>query len=337
MEVAMVRLRFALLATVCLILPFGTHAQKRVSIAGNVYYGDELHPAINVIASLDNAEGDHFASEATNDNGQFRFSGLKPAIYTLRIDVSGFEPVNQSLDMSYSSDRGVRIYLKPIPNKQDSHKASTISVHELSMPAKAREFMDSGKKKLYQDKNSTGGLADFQQAISIAPGYYEAYYQTGMDYLALENRGEAEKYFQKSIEVSGDKYGEADVGLGTLMMDRGNLSDAEKTIRRGLQLNPNLWLGHYELSRVLVVQKRFSDAELSAHQARLLAPTAPMVYRLLSIIHLAQKNYPALLEDIDAYLKLDPDSPAGVRARQLRDQLQQKLSAEQLAPTSGKP
>src|SRR5260370_20566566 len=229
-EVAMLRYRLALSVVVCLILSLGTHAQRRVMIAGSIYFGDDLHPAANVSIALGNAEEDQFATEVTNDNGQFQFGGLRPATYTLKIDVSGYEPVNQSLDMSYSSDRGLRIYLKPIPNKQDSHKASTISVHELSMPAKAREFMDSGKKKLYQDKNSTGGLADFQQAISIAPGYYEAYYQTGMDYLALENRGEAEKNFQKSVEVSGDKYGEADVGVGTLLRDRGNLSAAKKPI-----------------------------------------------------------------------------------------------------------
>ena len=76
------------------------------------------------------------------------------------------------------------------------------------MPAKARDLMQSGKKKLYEDKNSPGGLADFQQAISLAPGYYEAHYQLAMAYLSLGNNAEAEKSFRKAIEVSGDKCGE---------------------------------------------------------------------------------------------------------------------------------
>lgn len=333
----MARLRLTLLVTGCLMLLFPTHAQRRVMIAGNVYYGDDSHPAGNVTVSLDNAEGDHFATEVTSEDGQFHFTGLRPASYLLKIDVTGYEPVNDSLDMSFVSDRGVRIYLKPIPNKQDSRRATTISAHELSMPAKARDYMESGKKKLYQDKDSSGGLHDFQQAISIAPGYYEAYYQAGMGYVATGNRGDAEKSFQKSIELSGDKYGEAEIGLGTMMMERGTLSDAERTIRKGLQLSPNLWIGHYELGRALLNEKRYSEAELSANQARLLAPTAPIVYRLLSNIHLALKNYPALFEDIEAYLKLDPDSAAGARAKELRDQLQQKLSAEHRSPATGKP
>jgi Carboxypeptidase regulatory-like domain len=45
-------------------------------------------------------------------------------------------------------------------------------------------------------------------------------------------------------------------------------------------------------------------------------------------IHMQQKNYAALLQDIDAYVKLDPDSPAGIRAKRLREKVQEKLASE---------
>ena len=336
-EVAMIRLRVALLVTSLLFVPLSSNAQRRVALAGNVYFGDESHPAGNISVSLENTSEGHFATQSTNGAGQFRFGSLQPATYVLKIDETGFEPVNETVDVSLSPDKDVKICLRPTPKNPQYRKGSVVSLHELSMPDKAREYMESGKKKLYQGKDTAGALADFQHAISIAPGYYEAYYQAGMDYLALGNRADAEKSFRKAVELSDDKYGEADVGVGILMLDRGIFADAEKMIRRGLQLNPNFWLGHYELGRALVNEKRLPEAELSAIQARLLAPTTPIVYRLLSLIHLAQKNYPALLEDIDTYLALDPDSPAGQRAKQFRDQLQQKLAAEHFAPASGKP
>jgi tetratricopeptide (TPR) repeat protein len=196
------------------------------------------------------------------------------------------------------------------------------------MPAKARDLMESGKKKLYEDKNSSAGLGDFQQAISLAPGYYEAYYQLAMAYLSLGNSGEAEKSFRKSIEVSGDKYGEADVRLGTILLDQGNSAEGEKAVRRGIQLNPNFWLGHYELGRALVNEKRIHEAQDSAEHARLLAPGTAIVYRLLANIHLQQKDYAALLQDVDEYLRLDPDSPAGLRAKELREQITQKMTRD---------
>jgi hypothetical protein len=42
-------------------------------------------------------------------------------------------------------------------------------------------------------------------------------------------------------------------------------------------------------------------------------------------VHLNERNYAALLQDLDAYIKLDPDSPAGLRAKELRTQVAQKV------------
>lgn len=334
----MIRLGFAMLLFLsCLMVPLSANAQTPVALGGNVYYEDDYSPAKNVVISLSDVEQVQLTTQATSDDGGFRFRGLMRSTYTVSINASGYEPITLTVDLSFSSDKVVAIYLKRSSEKQVFPKASTISMHELSIPAKARELMESGKKKLYQDKDAGGGLADFQQALSVAPGYYEAHYQVAMAYLTLGNPEEAEKSLRKSVEVSGDKYGAADVGLGTVMLDRGSFSEGERTIRRGLQLNPNLWLGHYELGRALLNEKRIPEAQDSAEHARLLAPRAPMIYRLLSNIHLQEKNYPALLKDIDAYLTLDPDSPAGIRAKQLREQVQQKITSEHLAPASSEP
>jgi lipoprotein NlpI len=74
------------------------------------------------------------------------------------------------------------------------------------------------------------------------------------------------------------------------------------------------------------------DANKSAEQARTLAPNAPLVYRLLTNIHLCQKDYGNALQDIDAYLKLDPGSELGARAKQLRQRIAQKIAAPNSPP-----
>lgn len=84
------------------------------------------------------------------------------------------------------------------------------------------------------------------------------------------------------------------------------------------------WLGHYELGRALLNQNRLPEALAAAEEAQRLAPKALLVYRLLSNIHRLQQNYPALLADLNAYIDLDPDSPAGLRAKQIRDQMQRE-------------
>ncbi len=331
--------RFAPLLLGFLLLPLRTPAQKSATIAGNVYYESEYQAAKNVVVVLSDGQHVFIESEATSDGGRFRFAGLQRATYHLSVDVPGYESVSFEVDVSMTSDKILSIYLKPISKSPapNSPHSSSVSAHELSMPSKSMELVDSGKKKLYFDKNAQASVADFQQAIALAPAYYEAHYLLGMAHLTLGDHAAAEKDFRKSIDLSHDTFPEADIGLGATMLDRGNFSDAEKSIRRGLGLNPNLWLGHYELGRALLSQNHLPESLASAEQARVLAPNVPIIYRLLSNIHLLQKNYPALLQDLDTYLSLDPDSPAGLRAKQLRDQIQQKLPDQHLAPASAKP
>jgi len=309
----------------------GSPASNSRTLSGTVYYpGNKA--ADHITVELHNTEGSMISPATTTASGGYEFHNLASGTYALVINEQGYQPVEQAVDLSLTSNRGIIIYLTPIEGKSVSPAShSTVSAHELAMPQKARDLMDSGKKKLYMDKNAQGALEDFQQAVGAAPDYYEAYFQIGMTYLNLKNQDDAEKSFRKCVEVSGDKYGEADVSMGSMMLDKGDLAGGEKTIRHGIELLPNYWLGYYELGRAQMNEKQFADARKSAEQAKSLSPNTPMIYRLLSNIHLQQKDYPALLEDLDAYVKLDPDSPAGARAKQMRDQVQQKIAQEKPA------
>lgn len=320
----MTRLISISLLLVFLLFSSRAFAQKSVTIAGGVYYGSDYNAAKNIPVTLYDSERTLIETQSTSDSGQFRFGGLRRTTYIVVIEIQGYERVSADVDVSMSSDKGLAIYLKPTVSKpQEVSNLKTISVHELSMPEKARQLMSSGVKKLYQDKNPQGALADFQQALLLAPTYYEASFQLGMAQQTLGDRREAEKSFYESFEHSNHTYAEASIALGGVLLDQGHASEADPCIRHGLELNPNLWLGHYELGRALFQQNNLAEALTSAEQARHLAPNIPIIYRLLSNIHLKQKDYPALLGDLNTYLTLDPDSPAGLRAKQLRDQLQQ--------------
>jgi len=337
----MIRPLAPIFLSLTLLLSLPAIAQKTSTIGGNVYYGADSNPARDVVVSLYGNEHDLIAQQSTSDIGEFRFGGLRRAIYEVALDVNGFEPVSVTIDVSIVSDRGLAIYLKPLAAKKNPTQplAPVVSLHELSMPAKAREYMAAGKQKLYHQKDAQGSLADFQQALALAPSYYEAAFQLAVAYFTMNDHAHAETLFRNAFELSGRTFADASTQLGGLLLDRGDLPDAETSIRTGLQLNPNAWLARYELGRLLLNQQHLPEALESAQQARLLAPSVPVVYRLLSNIHLRQKNYPALLDDLDTYIALDPNSPAGMRAKQLRDQIQQQVphSPQHVAPASSQP
>jgi tetratricopeptide (TPR) repeat protein len=93
-------------------------------------------------------------------------------------------------------------------------------------------------------------------------------------------------------------------------------------------------MGYYQLGRALLNENKIPEAKGSAELARSLGPNNPIIYRLLSNIHVREKDYPALLQDLNACIQLDPDSPAGRCAKQLREEVQQKIAAEKPIPAA---
>jgi len=319
----------------CAILPTSSlqatksadnQSNQNFSIAGNVYYGDTGKPAEHITVELRGSDETLHAPEATTGTGGFEFRRLVRGNYALVIETQAYETVNMPIDISFNSIRGLDIYLKPKGSGPNVSKTGIITSHELSMPQKARDLVQSGRKKLFLNKDPRGALEDFLQAAAIAPDYYEADYQIALAYLALGNASDAEKNFRKSIDVSHDNYGEANIGLGKILLDKGDVPAAEKALLRGVELSPTSSRGFYELGRAQLTEKKLQEAEKSADKSRSLSPDFPMVYRLLSNIHLQEKNYAALAADLDAYIKLDPASPAGQRAKQMREQLQEQLA-----------
>jgi hypothetical protein len=268
-----------------------------------------------------------FEEVVTDDSGQFTFAGLHPGHYTLEVRATGFDPLDQQVDLSSSFERGHSVFLKRTSALRHGASAgSFISAHELSMPVGARELVASGKRKFYAEKNPQAGLKDFQSAVAKAPSYYEAYYQIGLAYLALKNSADAKKNLQKSVELSHREFADADIALGALLVDHGDADGAEPLLLRGVELFPRGWIGQYQLARIELSRGHLEAGRQLARLAASLAPNQPLPHRLLAVVYVQEKNYPALLSELDAYIALDPDSPAGIRAKDLRAQTQQTLT-----------
>jgi tetratricopeptide (TPR) repeat protein len=297
-----------------------------VAVAGTIFSDANNAGIGNAAAALCDAGGTVLQESTANDSGEFSFQGLRPGRYVLKVQANGFQSTELPLDLSYASQHGLSVTLKPVRNGDQPHSGGVIvSARELAIPAAARDLLASGKKKLYSDKNGEAALRDFQSAIKTSPSFYEAYYLAGMAYLALQNSAEAEKHFRKSVNLSQKKYADADIALGSLLLQRGEEHPGEELLRQGLASNPHSWPGQFALGELEMTRGHMEPALAAAEQAAELAPNQPVVYRLLAIIHLRQKDYSALVSDLDAYLQLDPDSPAGLRAKELRAQAQKQV------------
>jgi Flp pilus assembly protein TadD len=297
-----------------------------VSLSGTVTAdGNNVRIAGATVALCD-AGGAALQEITADDSGAFSFQGLRPGQYSLEVQATGFQPVELHIDLSSASQHGLSVAMRPLESVQTHSAGKIISAHELAMPEPSRELLDRGIKKLYSEKNREAALQDFQFAIKTSPDFYEAYYQAGMAYLSLQNSAEAERHFRKSVELSHKRYPDANIALGSLLLQRGEKAEGESLLREGLAGNPRSWPGQFALGEFEMNRGHVEPALAAAERAAKLAPNQPIVYRLLAVIHMRQRNYSALLADLDAYLLLDPDSAAGKRAKELRAQTEKQVA-----------
>jgi tetratricopeptide (TPR) repeat protein len=211
------------------------------------------------------------------------------------------------------------------------YSTAVISVHELTIPDKAREAYNKGVRCL-NAKDWAGSVPEFQRAIKSFPGFYEAYDMQGVAQLAMQSWQDAESSFRKSLDLSLGRYAAPHFGLGLILcIDYKQFADAEAMVREGLDLDPANASGHFALAWVLYSVGRLTEAEQSAREAIRYKPAFAEPYLLLAQIHLRQNHSAAAIEDLDGYLKLDPDSPRSARARAARADAQRALAHETAA------
>jgi hypothetical protein len=301
-------------------------ANPNANLAGIVYSESTNQRIRHASVWLCDSGGNRLQDSVTSDSGEFSFLSVHAGAFILKVSAPGYQTAEIPVEVNFGSERGISVFLKAAKTSAAGVPPATISAHEAGMPQSARDLVDSGKKKLYGDKNPPKALSDFESAVAKAPGYYEAYYLIGMTYLTLGDPARAEANLQKSVDLSSQTYPDAVLALAILWLGRHDATRGEPLLRHGLELNPNSWVGFFELGKLEMYREHFDAALAAAQNAKFLAPEQPLVYRLLSLIHLKQKNYAAALADLDAYIRLDPDSPDGLHAKQVRADTEKRLA-----------
>jgi tetratricopeptide (TPR) repeat protein len=301
-------------------------ANPNANLAGIVYSESTNQRIRHASVWLCDSGGNRLQDSVTSDSGEFSFLSVHAGAFILKVSAPGYQTAEIPVEVNFGSERGISVFLKAAKTSAAGVPPATISAHEAGMPQSARDLVDSGKRKLYADKNPPKALSDFESAVAKAPGYYEAYYLIGMTYLTLGDPARAETNLQKSVDLSSQTYPDAVLALAILWLGRHDATRGEPLLRHGLELNPNSWVGFFELGKLEMYREHFDAALAAAQNAKFLAPEQPLVYRLLSLIHLKQKNYAAALADLDAYIRLDPDSPDGLHAKQVRADTEKRLA-----------
>jgi len=306
--------------------PGGTHDY---TISGSVRREDNDHPIPGVRVQLLTSAGNVAASAVLTDaSGEFSFGHFAPGQYEIVAEEDGYQPVRLPLEVSRFDQANLTVRMRQrLASATPAGDATT--AHQLAIPQKARAAYEKGASKADSHGDYQGAVLEFRRAIGSYPDYYEAYAELGMAYVRLKDFKEAEIALRQSVKISEQKYAPPLMLLSMLLNDQNRPGEAEPVARQVIAADPSAWRGPYELSRALLGLRRLPEAETSAYASRDLKPENPVVYLLLSEIHRHTQNPSALLQDLDAYLKLARDGPAAPQVLKLREQLLKFMESQQ--------
>src|SRR5262249_24020533 len=143
-------------------------------------------------------------------------------------------------------------------------------------------------------------------------------------------REEAMQSFQEAVDMSDGRYAPALHGVGALLFENGNTAEAEKVVRRGLELDDSLAEGHVLLGMILMREQHTDEAEKCAREAIFRAPRFAHAYLVLADVHASRKEYHQQLQDLETFLTLQPEGPERARVVQAREFVLRNIANSQL-------
>ena len=307
-------------------------ARSSVEIHGQVRFAEGGSPATNVVVRLESYDGGGSITEAfTDSTGKFRFTGIPPAMYSVRVRQSGYRDAQQNVDMTTTSSGLVLLQLL-----RDATASTTTSMTgsiNANVPPAAQKEFDKGVAALAQGGKDKIAVAvrSFEKAVSIYPKFVEARLKLGTAYMDLEQWDKAEKALLATVAVDRKAFN-ALFALSEIYLRENKTAEAEKVLVQGLAIQDASYLGHLNLARVywekaravkdlMAAKPMLEKAYEEVKRALVLNPDLAGAHLLKGNLLLRVSRTADAVSEFNAYLRLEPNGPFAAETRALIEKI----------------
>jgi Tfp pilus assembly protein PilF len=282
-----------------------------------------------VLVTID-THGAIVSSTYTDAEGQFWVNGLLGNVYHVNISDDDYLPYSESvpIDPAVSAVRSLNIYLtrKPgkEPDKTDSVAGGNPNLVDLSeytkkAPKKARKEFDSGveadKKKKLPD-----AIKHYQNALAIAPDFYPAHNNLGIDLLSLKQYEQAQAQFEAAVKVNPSD-ASAYFNLGNLFYLTNSFATAKDWVDRGLSRQPDSALGHFIEGALFTQAGKLHEAEITFRRCLELSPIMAKAHLALANLYLQQHRKDEAIAELKVFVTSFPADPNTTHAKEVLQKL----------------
>lgn len=286
------------------------------TIQGKVYFpAGDRNTGKTVKLHIESANATGGASTVTDQDGMFRFNGLRAGSYEVVVD-GGKDYENSREPVTIDPVGGgriiqVNIALKP---KVDASNPAFAGV-----PKAALDLYQKGTAAA-QKGDAKGAIGFLTQAVSTYPNFALALNDLGAQYVRLFQWEKAAETFDTLVKLKPNDAG-AHLDLGIALYNIGSVLLADKKVdeanakfglaevqlREAIKLNNPGPSAHYYLGMTLVKIKRYEEAqtelELTIKNG---GEGIVLAHRFLGGLYMQAHRNKEAADEFEAYLKLDP-------------------------------
>jgi Flp pilus assembly protein TadD len=271
----------------------------------------------------------------SDENGNFVFRNVPSGDFVVVIEKEkDFEPFSQSLSVIQPRGMPPQTYYLSIRLTSKPGTAGMPGVINADLAKVPKSAMAKYNKAIELAKNGdrSGAILQLQDAIAEYPQFMIAYNEIGVQYMKLNDLQKSDAALQAALKIDAKAYMPLmNRGIVLVMLKR--YKDAEPLLREAVKMKSDQAVGHYFLGQSVAYLGNFDEAEKELSTAiKLGGEEMKEAHRLLAIIYSSRGEKKRAIGELETYLRLVPTTPD---AEQLRGVIL-KLKGSELPPPTSK-
>ena len=300
------------------------------TISGHVS-NDQHMPLADIRVELLDQLDSVIRTVKTDGSGLFVFRKLSDGTFQVRVQTAGTNYVSQTKRVELARPHGFGATSEELDfvlttNKVNTGKPGVVFVQEV--PDAARKQYEKGSELLEKSNKRQEGFAALKSAVDIFPQYFDALELLGTEQVKDRQYDAAIPVLTKALEINSRAFSSC-FALGVAQYNVKQIQPAIESFRRAVLLNEksinaNLWLGI-----ALRQTSRPDEAESYLRRADQLAESKlPDAHWQLALLFNQLKRYKEAADELETFLKLQPDARDAELIKKLIKRLREQSVAE---------